>query len=107
VETGDLPVHLLGWGLACAGVLALSPLLRRFTGAAVLSFRTALTLAVVSITLTALGGLFHVPVAPHYGLGLAVLGAAALVMAWPYLDARLEAVALVSPFDRRSGAMAL
>jgi len=83
VETGDLPVHLLGWGLACAGVLALSPLLRRFTGAAVLSFRTALTLAVVSITLTALGGLFHVPVAPHYGLGLAVLGAGALVMAWP------------------------
>lgn len=83
VEAGDLPVHLLGWGLACALVLALSPLLRRYTGAGVWGFRTALTLAVVSITLTALGGLFHVPVALHYGLGLAVLAAAAWVMASP------------------------
>lgn len=83
VEAGDLPVHLLGWGLACTLVLGLSPPLRRFSGAGVWGFRTALTLAVVSIALTALGGLFDTSVAPHYGLGLAVLGAAAAVLAWP------------------------
>ncbi len=83
VEEGDLSVHLLGWGFAAALVLTLSPLLRRVTGAGVWAFRAALTLAVLSVTLTALSGLFNQPVAPHYGVALAFLGLAALVMAWP------------------------
>ena len=44
----------------------------RVTGAGVWSFRTAVTLTVAAITLTALGGLFHKPVQAQYVLGLLV-----------------------------------
>lgn len=83
LEADGLPVHLVGWAAAACAALLLSPLLQRFTGAGVWAFRTALTLVVVAVSLTALGGLFHQPVAPHYGLGLAVLTLAALLMARP------------------------
>lgn len=81
VEPQDLPVHLIGWAAATLLVVALGAAGRRFTGAGPWSLRTAATLAVAMITATALGGLFHRTVAPHYVLGLAVLGVAAAAFA--------------------------
>lgn len=83
LDADGLPVHLVGWAAAASAALLLSPLLKRITGAGVWAFRTALTLVVISVSLSALGGLFHQPVALHYGLGLALLGLAALLMARP------------------------
>jgi len=84
VEAADLPVHLIAWVAAGLVVLALSPLLHRFTGSGIWAMRIAATLAVVSITLTALGGLLQQPVAPHYWLGLSMLAAAALLLMAPH-----------------------
>ena len=67
VEPDDLAVHLLGWAAAGAIVLAMSALARRLTAPA-WALRTAVTLAVVVITSTALAGLFSRSVATHYGL---------------------------------------
>ena len=83
VQPEDLRVQLLGWTTAFVLVGALSTPLRRWSGAGVWALRTALTLAVIMITLTALGGLFHSPVALHYALGLAILAAGAGVLAQP------------------------
>ncbi len=77
VGPDDLAVHLLGWAAAGAIVLAMSALARRLTGAGVWALRTAVTLAVVVITSTALAGLFSRSVATHYGFGLLVLAALA------------------------------
>lgn len=70
VEPDLLRVHLLAWTatLLLAGVL--SPALDRFTGAGPWGFRAAVTLAVVAITTTALGALFHSSFSPHFYLGL-------------------------------------
>jgi uncharacterized membrane protein len=96
VQPGDLQVHLLGWTGAFVLVVALSAPLQRWSGAGVWAFRTAVTLAVITITLSALGGLFHSPIALHYALGLAILGAAAavLVMSRGFEVYGLSAVAL-------------
>ena len=59
----------------------LSSPLQRFTGAGVWALRTAATLAVVIITLTALGGLFSRSVGTHYAFGLIVLAVAAAAFA--------------------------
>ena len=75
VEADQLTVHLLAWSAGLVLVAVLSPLCARWTGASVWSFRTAVTLTVVAITLTALGGLFHKPVQAQYGLGLLVFAA--------------------------------
>lgn len=83
VEPGDLPAHAIGWGAALTLVAMLGPWLARFTGAGMWSLRTAVTLAVAMLTLTAIGALFRTDVAPHYWLGLALLGAAALVLHLP------------------------
>ena len=72
VEADQLSLHLAAWSVSLALVAALSPLCTRWTGAAVWSFRTAVTLTVAAITLTALGGLFHKPVQAQYVLGLLV-----------------------------------
>lgn len=77
----DLPVHLIGWAAAIMLVGALGAPARRFTGAGPWSLRLAVTLTVVMVTATALGGLFHAPVAPHYVLGLIVLGITAAAFA--------------------------
>lgn len=83
VEPEDLRVHAIG-GLAAGVVtIALGSLWRRYTGAGVWAQRTALTLAVVMITTTALGGLFHESVAPHYWMGLVLLIAMSVVLAQP------------------------
>jgi hypothetical protein len=83
VEPHDLQAHAIGWAAALALVAALSPPWSRFTGTGLWALRTALTLAVMMVTATALGGLFHSPVAPHYLLGLALLALAAAALARP------------------------
>lgn len=77
VQPEDLRTHALAWLLAVLLVGWLSRPLQRFTGAGVWSLRTAATLAVVMTSATALGGLFHDTVAPHYLLALLVLAGAA------------------------------
>ena len=72
VEADQLRVHLMAWTAGLALVAALSPVCTRWTGAGVWSFRTAVTLTVAAMTLTALGGLFHKPVQAQYVLGLLV-----------------------------------
>ena len=72
VEADQLRVHLAAWTAGLALIAALSPTSSRFTGAGVWSFRTAVTLTVAAITLTALGGLFHKPIQAQYVLGLLV-----------------------------------
>lgn len=81
VEPGDVTVHGLAWIAALCVVAALSAPMRRVTGAGLWGLRCAATLAVVMVTATALGGLFHRDVAPHYALGLLVLAAGALLTA--------------------------
>lgn len=83
VEPQDLAVHAIGWTVALALVAALLPAWQRFTGTGVWGLRTALTLAVALITASALGGLFHREIAPHYVLGLMLLALAAGAFAWP------------------------
>lgn len=74
----DLPVHAVAWLAAAAVAACTSPAASRRTGAGVWAWRTAVTLFVVVVTLTALGGLFAREPAPHYALGLAVLAACAV-----------------------------
>ena len=83
VDPDDLDIHLIAWGAAFALVLALSSLLQRFTGAGPWALRTAATLLVVMLTLSAVGGLFGTRVAPHYPLALAMLALAAAVLCLP------------------------
>ncbi len=85
VTSADLPVHLVGWAVAAVVVVLLSPPLRRYSGAGSNSLRTALSLAVVAVTITALGGLVHHAVAPQFWLGLLVLVVAALGLCLPRL----------------------
>ena len=82
-EPQDLGVHLAAWGLGAAVVAALASPMQRHTGAGPWSLRTALTLWVVMVTTSALGGLFHRHVAPHYGAALAVFALAAVALGWP------------------------
>lgn len=77
VEPQQLNVHLLAWAAALTLVGGLSQGLQRYTGAGVWAFRTAVTLAVVAFTLTAMGGLFYKTVGPQYALGVLLLAASA------------------------------
>ncbi|MCR5884577.1 DUF2157 domain-containing protein [Rhizobacter sp. J219] len=81
VEPGDLTVHAMAWLAAVCVVAALSAPTQRVTGAGLWSLRSAATLAVIMVTATALGGLFEREVAPHYGLGLLLLGVGAALAA--------------------------
>jgi len=83
VEPDDLAVHAIGWVAAFLLTAWLSPAFRGVSGAGPWSLRTAATLAVVMLTLTALGGLFHREVAPHYWLTLVLLAITAAVLARP------------------------
>jgi len=83
VEPDDLRAHAIGGLGALAVTVALGSMLQRWTGAGVWAQRTALTLGVTMITATALGGLFHQPVAPHYWMGLVLLIAMVAVLAQP------------------------
>jgi len=81
MEPGDLPVHLAGWSAALLLAAGLAPPLRRYSGAGIWSLRTALTLAVLMVTVTAAGGLLQEEIAPHYGLGLLLLAVAMAALA--------------------------
>ncbi|QPF76407.1 DUF2157 domain-containing protein [Roseateles sp. DAIF2] len=81
VEPGDLRVHLLGFGAMLALGAALAAPLRRFTGAGLWSLRLVALFAVIALSLAAVGGLFHVRIAPQYGLGLLFLALAAAGLA--------------------------
>ncbi|MDP2368919.1 DUF2157 domain-containing protein [Rhodoferax sp.] len=73
VEPQDLGVYAAGWSAALALTLALSPALKRWSGAGPWAMRTAVTLTLIMITGTALGGLFQNEVAALYWLGLTLL----------------------------------
>jgi uncharacterized membrane protein len=81
VRPEDLQVHLLAWLVLLLLVAGLGPALQRFTGAGVWALRTAVVLAVLAFTLTALGGLFQRSVAPQYGLGLLMMAGCAAALA--------------------------
>ena len=85
VEPKQLDVHLLAWGATFIVIGTLGSGLQRFTGASIWSFRTAATLAVVAVTLTALGGLFHSHVGAQFSLGLLVLVLCVGLLATPRL----------------------
>ncbi len=76
----DLPYHLAGWCMALLLVFALSPGLRRYTGAGPWSMRAAVTLSTFIITWSALAALFDEVLAPQYSAGLIVSAAAAGVL---------------------------
>jgi hypothetical protein len=81
VEPQDLGVHAAAWAGALALVAALGPALQRHTGAGPWARRTAVSLLVVTVTVTALGGLFFGnKVAPQYGLGVALFALAGWVL---------------------------
>lgn len=83
VAPQDLQVHAIGWGLGVVLIAALGRSARRFTGAGPWAWRSAVTLWVALLVSSALLGLFDKPIAPQYLLGLALLGAAAVVLALP------------------------
>lgn len=83
VEPHDLQAHAIGWVASLALVGFLSGAGRRFTGAGVWSLRMALTLWVMMVTATAIGALFHEPIAPHYWVAIVLLAVAAVALAWP------------------------
>ena len=61
----DLPVHAAAWAAAALLAAITSPWAGRFTGAWLWAWRTAATLFVVVLTMTAVGGLFAREIAPH------------------------------------------
>lgn len=81
VEPQDLDIYAMAW-LACGVVIAaLGRPFHAWTGAGAWAVRTAGTLTVAMVTLAAVGALFHRGIAPHYGLALLLLGAAAGLLA--------------------------
>jgi uncharacterized membrane protein len=85
VQPEQLQVHLLAWGATLVLVAALSSQGQRYTGAGVWAFRTAVTLAVAAITMTALGGLFFDSVRAQYALGVLLLALCAGLLGIPRL----------------------
>lgn len=81
VEPQDLGVYAAGWCATLALTVALSPMLKHWSGAGAWALRTTVTLATIMITSTALGGLFHSGVAPLYWLGLLLLAIAGMGLA--------------------------
>ncbi len=85
LRASDLPYQ----AAACIGALAvtalLSPLCARWTGAGLLSMRVCVALAVLSITLIGLAGLFNSWVTGQYWLALCVFAAAAAAFMSPRL----------------------
>ncbi len=77
VAPQDVDIFSFGWSATVLLIFSLSPVLRSMTGAGVWAFRTAVTLGTMMITTTALGGLFQHDALILYGLGLALLMAAA------------------------------
>ena len=81
VEPQDLGVYAIGWSATLALTLALSPVLKRWSGAGAWALRTTVTLSTIMITSVALGGLFHSSVASLYWLGVLLLVLAGMGLA--------------------------
>lgn len=83
LEAQDQGTYAMAW-IACGLLVAfLSPALARWTGAGPWAVRTAGCLTVVVVTISALGALFHKPIAPHYPLALLLFGVAAVLLLRP------------------------
>jgi uncharacterized membrane protein len=80
VEPQDLRIYMMAWTSALALTLALSPVCARWSGSGPWAMRTAVTLATIMITTSALGALFDREMGLLYGLGLCVLAGAALAL---------------------------
>lgn len=80
VERTDLGVHLTAWAMALGLCAALSPSLQRWTGAGTWAWRLGLTLAAMTLTMTALGALFSRESSGLYAMGLLMLGGAAALL---------------------------
>jgi uncharacterized membrane protein len=81
VQPDDLLAHGIAWTALALLVAALSRPLAHITGAGAWALRTAITLSVVSICATAIGGLFYATVAPQYRLALVLFCVAVIVLA--------------------------
>ena len=85
-RSGDQPYHLMTWLAAFLLILAMSPLLKRYTGAGPWAMRTALTLTALLLTSTAVNFLFDRTGAELlYYLALALTGAMARAFCTPRL----------------------
>jgi uncharacterized membrane protein len=85
-EPADVGIHLAGWSMVLLVIFALSPVLRRHTGAGAWALRTALTFGVIVVMVTATIALFSGSgVVPHYWLGLAMMAGAAAAFCSPRL----------------------
>jgi uncharacterized membrane protein len=80
VEPQDLHIYAIAWCASLALTLGLSPAFARWSGSGPWAMRTAVTLAIITITTTALGALFDHEMALLYGLGLFLLAGAAVAM---------------------------
>lgn len=80
LQDQDLQVHFTGWALSLLVVAGLSSPARPWTGAGVWSWRLALTLSAIGITIAALGGLFQAHVSPLFLVGLLAIGAGVLIL---------------------------
>ena len=85
MQPEQLQVHVLAWSATLVLVGALSSRWQRYTGAGVWGFRSAAALAVVAVTLTAMGGLFYGEVRAQYTLGVLLLALAAGLLSAPRL----------------------
>lgn len=87
VAPEDLRVHAIAFAAALGTTACMAPALQQWTGAGIWALRTAGTLALAMVTMAAVTGLFHSPVAPHYALGLMLLaGSAALAGSRRHFD---------------------
>jgi uncharacterized membrane protein len=80
VERTDMGVHLAAWAMALGLSAALSPGFQRWTGAGTWGWRLGLTLATLTLTVTALGSLFSSESSGLYAMGLLMLGGAAALL---------------------------
>lgn len=83
MEESDLGLHLLLFLMLAALCLVLGPPLRRWTGAGIWSWRTALLLGIKLVAITGLAALFADEVLVQYFLALVLLGAIFAVLATP------------------------
>ena len=76
----DLPVHAVAFVIALLPWAVTLPAAARVTGAGRWAHRTAALLAVLCVMFTAVGGLLGERVAPHFWLGLVMIGGVAAAM---------------------------
>lgn len=85
LKGSDLGLHLLLFFMLAMLCLALGPPLRRWTGAGIWSFRTALLLGIKLIAVTGLAGLFADKALAQYFFALLLLGVIFATLAHPRL----------------------